>query len=281
MLGATSDHLGEGDAAEGRSGHRMMERRIFLGVIAGGLLAAPLAAHAQKPALPVIGFLGSSTAEAWASYVAGFRQGLSETGYVEAATSRSNSAGQRTGPIGWGCSRLIWSAVSGRDRHKRWNGSRACGQGQDPDYPRRFRDGGRPVKFGLVASLNRPGGNLTGVSFLFNVLVTKRLQVLHELVPTASVIGVLVNPNNPNAVSDTKNVEAAARALRLQTRIVTARPRVTSMRLSPASSSRGSPHCLSSPTCSLLVGAISWLGWRPATHCPRFTIGASWFPPAV
>ena len=92
-----------------------------------------------------------------------------------------------------------------------------------PTIPVVFVMGADPVKFGLVASLNRPGGNLTGVSFLFNVLVTKRLQVLHELVPTASVIGVLVNPNNPNAVSDTKNVEAAARALRLQTRIVTAR----------------------------------------------------------
>jgi putative ABC transport system substrate-binding protein len=83
--------------------------------------------------------------------------------------------------------------------------------------------GADPVKFGLVASLGRPGGNLTGVSFLFNVLLAKRLQILHEVVPTARTIGVLVNPNNPNAVSDTKDVEAAARALRLQTHVVAAR----------------------------------------------------------
>src|SRR5688572_32090177 len=85
--------------------------------------------------------------------------------------------------------------------------------------------GADPVKFGLVASLGRPGGNLTGVSFLFNVLLAKRLQILHEVVPTARTIGVLVNPNNPNAASDTKDVEAAARALRLQTHVVAARTR--------------------------------------------------------
>jgi putative ABC transport system substrate-binding protein len=92
-----------------------------------------------------------------------------------------------------------------------------------PTIPIVFVMGADPVKFGLVASLGRPGGNLTGVSFLFNVLVSKRVQVLHELVPTARSIGVLIDPNNPNAVSDTKAVEAAARALRLQTHVVTAR----------------------------------------------------------
>jgi putative ABC transport system substrate-binding protein len=83
-----------------------------------------------------------------------------------------------------------------------------------------FVVGGDPVKFGLVASLNRPGGNVTGVSFLANVLMAKRLEFLRELVPTASVIGVLVNPNNPNADSDTKDVRAAAVSLGRQIHVV-------------------------------------------------------------
>jgi putative ABC transport system substrate-binding protein len=82
-----------------------------------------------------------------------------------------------------------------------------------------FAVGADPVKFGLVASMNRPGGNVTGVSFLANALIPKNLELLHELVSTATVLGVLVNPNNPVAASDTSEVEMAARSLGRQVRI--------------------------------------------------------------
>ena len=198
--------------------------RGLMVVAAVFLFLAPLAAHAQKPALPVIGFLGTSTAAAWASYVAGFRQGLSETGYVDGrnVTIEFRWAEDRSDRLGVLAADLVGRQVAVIVTSA-GTALALAAKATTPTIPVVFVMGADPVKFGLVASLNRPGGNLTGVSFLFNVLVTKRLQVLHELVPTAKVIGVLVNPNNPNAVSDTKNVEAAARALRLQTHIVTAR----------------------------------------------------------
>jgi len=188
------------------------------------LLVAPGAAHAQQPAMPVIGFLGTSTAAAWAGYVAGFRQGLSEAGYVDGrnvtiefrwAEGRSDRLSTLAADlVGRQVTVIVTSAGTALA---------LAAKAATPTIPVVFVMGADPVEFGLVASFNRPGGNLTGVSFLLNVLVPKRLQVLHELVPTARAIGVLVNPNNPNTVSDTKNVEAAARALRLRTHVVTAR----------------------------------------------------------
>jgi putative ABC transport system substrate-binding protein len=158
--------------------------------------------------------------------VAGFRQGLSEAGYVDGrnvtiefrwAEDRSDRFSALAADlVGRQVTVIVTSAGTALA---------LAAKAATPTIPIVFVMGADPVKFGLVASLGRPGGNLTGVSFLFNVLVSKRLQLLHELAPTARVIGVLVNPNNPNAVSDTKDVEAAARALRLQTHVVTARTR--------------------------------------------------------
>ena len=188
------------------------------------LLVVPAATHAQQPAMPVIGFLGTSTAAAWAGYVAGFRQGLSEAGYVDGrnvtiefrwAEDRSDRLSPLAADlVGRQVTVIVTSAGTALA---------LAAKAATPTIPVVFVMGADPVKFGLVASLGRPGGNLTGVSFLFNVLLAKRLQLLHEVVPTARTIGVLVNPNNPNAASDTKDVEAAARALRLQTHVVTAR----------------------------------------------------------
>lgn len=188
------------------------------------LLVAPVAAHAQQPAMPVIGFLGAWTAAAGAGYMAGFRQGLSEAGYVDGrnVTIEFRWAENRPDRLSALAADLVGRQVTVIVTSA-GTALALAAKAATPTIPVVFVMGGDPVKFGLVASLNRPGGNLTGVSFLLNVLVAKRLQVLHELVPTARAIGLLVNPNNPNTVSDTKNVEAAARALRLQTHVVTAR----------------------------------------------------------
>lgn len=202
---------------------RLPIRRLTV-VAAVFLLVAPVAAHAQQPALPVIGFLGTSTAAAWAGYVAGFRQGLSEAGYVDGrnVTIEFRWAEGRSDRLSALAADLVGRRVTVIVTSAGVAPARAA-KAATPTIPVVFVMGADPVEFGLVASFNRPGGNLTGVSFLFNLLGPKRLQVLHELVPTTRAIGVLVNPNNPNAVSDTKNVEAAARALRLRTHVVTAR----------------------------------------------------------
>jgi putative ABC transport system substrate-binding protein len=188
------------------------------------LLVAPGAAHAQQPVMPVIGFLGTSTAAAWAGYVAGFRQGLSEAGYVDGrnVTIEFRWAEGRSDRLSALAADLVGRRVTVVVTSTGVAAALAA-KAATPTIPVVFVMGADPVEFGLVASFNRPGGNLTGVSFLLNVLVPKRLQVLHQLVPTTRAIGVLVHPNNPNAVSDTKNVEAAARALRLRTHVVTAR----------------------------------------------------------
>src|SRR5712691_2457469 len=199
-------------------------RRRFLALVSGGLVVAPVAAHAQQPALPVIGFLGTSTAAAWAGYVAEFRQRLSEAGYVDGrnVTIEFRWAEGRSDRLSTLAADLVGRQVTVIVTSAGVAPALAA-KAATPTIPVVFVMGADPVKFGLVASFNRPGGNLTGVSFLLNVLVPKRLQVLHELVPTARAIGALANPNTPNAASDTKNVEAAARALRLRTHVVTAR----------------------------------------------------------
>ena len=132
-----------------------------------------------------------------------------------------------------------------------------------------FAIGADPVKFGLVVSMNRPGGNVTGVSFLANTLVAKQLQLLQGLLPASGVIGVLVNPGNPNAVSDSTQAQAAATSLRLKVHVVqylspsaTSMPRSTisaAPRLARSSSFR--MRC--SPTC-----ADDWPSSPPVTSCP-------------
>ena len=188
------------------------------------LVVTAIAAEAQQPPMPVIGFLSTSTPSAWEGYVAEFRRGLREAGYVEGrnvtiefrwAEGRSDRFSALASDL---VERRVSVIVTSTGTALTFAATRAT-----KTIPIVFVMGGDPVRFGFVASLSRPGGNLTGVNFVLNVLVAKRLQMLHELVPKATAIGVLVNPNNPNAESDTKDVEAAARTLRLETHVVHAR----------------------------------------------------------
>jgi ABC-type uncharacterized transport system substrate-binding protein len=134
-----------------------------------------------------------------------------------------------------------------------------------------FGTGGDPVQDGLVASFNRPGGNATGISFLTPILGAKRLELLHDLVPKASVIAVLINPNNPIAEAQTRELQETARA----------KPRVISTRLSRLSSSNRPALLWSEVTRFSLIGAINSSRWPPAMQCLQSISGASSPRPAA
>lgn len=194
-----------------------MRRREFLSVL-GGAAAMPLAAHAQQ-SLPVIGFLGSASAGLWASRVQAFRQGLKESGFVE---------GQNVAiEFRWAEGHIDRLPSLAADLVGRKvaiivaNGPAVrVAKAATATIPIVFQIGGDPVAAGFVASLNRPGGNLTGVTSLSAELGPKRLQLLHELNPAAAVIAALVNPWGPNAEAEPRDFQMAAQVLGLQLHIL-------------------------------------------------------------
>jgi putative ABC transport system substrate-binding protein len=204
-----------------------MRRRDFIKGIAGSAAAWPFAAHAQQPALPVIGFLSSVSPVAFARTVvalqAAFRQGLSETGYVEGrnvAMEYRWAEGQYDR-----LPALAADLVSRQVAMIVATGGNAPAQAAKQattQIPIVFVSGGDPVRAGLVASLNRPGGNITGVTMMYSPLVAKRLQLLHQLVPKAVAIGVMVNPNYPEADLQRRELQEAAETIRQQIQVVSA-----------------------------------------------------------
>ena len=191
-----------------------MKRREFVrisGVVAAAWLSP---ARAQQPATPVIGFLNSGSPDGYAQLVAAFRQGLNEIGYVEGQNVAiefrwAQAQDDRLSALATELVRRPVAVIAGLNSTAAARAAKAA----TTTIPIVFVIGADPVEVGLVASLNRPGGNLTGVSFLGNMLVPKRLELLRELVPTADTIAFLVNPINPNADADTKNAQAAAHAI--------------------------------------------------------------------
>jgi putative tryptophan/tyrosine transport system substrate-binding protein len=200
---------------------RHTRRRDFITLLGGAAAAWPLAARAQQPAMPTIGFLGPASADGYASYVESFRQGLSAAGFVEGrnVAVEYHWADNQLDRL----PALAAELVAHRVTVIATGGATAAAlaaKAATSSIPIVFAIGADPVKFGLVASMNRPGGNVTGVSFLANTLVAKQLQLLQGLLPAYGVIGVLVNPGNPNAVSDSTQAQAAATSLRLKVHVV-------------------------------------------------------------
>jgi putative tryptophan/tyrosine transport system substrate-binding protein len=189
-----------------------MKRREFITLL-GGAAAWPLAARAQQPAMPVIGLLGPGTPEGDAFRVGAFRQGLSETGYVEGRniTIEYRWAEHHYDRLPALATELVRSQVAVIVALN--TDSALAAKAASAAIPIVFEIGADPVKLALVASLNQPGANVTGISVLFNVIVEKQFEILQETVPTAGLIGLMVNPISSNTGSDTKDAQAAALAL--------------------------------------------------------------------
>ena len=190
-----------------------MRRREFIASV-GAIAAWPVVVRAQQPATPVIGFLGPGLAQSDAYRVKAFQQGLSETGFIDGQnlTIEYRWAEGHYDQLPALATELVDKQVSVIVTANATAAALAA-KAATSTIPIVFIIGGDPVQFGLVASLNRPGGNVTGVSFLSNLLVAKQLELLQQFVPAASEFGLLVNPGNPNAESDTRHAKAAADSL--------------------------------------------------------------------
>jgi putative ABC transport system substrate-binding protein len=192
-----------------------MRRRDFITLLSGVAAAWPIVARAQQPAMPVIGFLSSVPFETRRDHrFIAFHRGLNEAGYVEGqnVAIEFRSADNQLDRLPDLAADLVTRRVSvivaiGGDISAR------AAKAATTTIPVVFVTGFDPVATGFVASLNRPGGNLTGVSFLVVLTVAKRLELLRELVPTATTIGMLVNPNNSNTKSVTGDAQTAAKTL--------------------------------------------------------------------
>jgi putative ABC transport system substrate-binding protein len=198
-----------------------LKRREFISLLVSAAAAWPLAARAQQPAMPVVGFLNSASAATFAPFAAAFRQGLAETGYVEGtnvaieyrwADERYDRLPALAADLAGRKVRVIAANQVSVEAAKAATGT----------IPIVFTTAVDPVQAGLVASLNRPGGNLTGITTLNAELLPKRVELLHQLRPASTSLALLVNPTSPIAEALWRDAQAAARALGLELHILEA-----------------------------------------------------------
>jgi putative tryptophan/tyrosine transport system substrate-binding protein len=200
-----------------------MRRRECIILLGGAAAAWPLAARAQQPAIPVIGFLHGQSARTFAAMVAAFHRGLNEAGYVEGRNIAVEYRWAEGQP-----DRLPALAAELVQRHVAvivatgGNNPAIAAKAATDTIPIVFTSNDDPRKYGLVASLNRPGGNVTGVSWFSAELGPKRLALLHELVPGAMMVALLVNPNNAESARQPAELHEAARAIGLRLAVLNA-----------------------------------------------------------
>ena len=197
-----------------------MQRREFITLLGGTAAGWPLAAHAQRPAMPTVGYLSLA---APGKNVEAFRKGLSETGFVEARSVAieyrwPRNEHDRLSDLAADLVRRQVAIIVTPGDHT----SALAAKSATITIPIVFGGGGDPVQTGLVASLNRPGGNVTGVTTVGAELGAKRLGLLHELVPTAARFAVLINPTNPSAEPVIRDARAAASAIGRQIEVLSA-----------------------------------------------------------
>ena len=193
-----------------------MNRREFITLLGGATVACPLSARAQQAGPPVVGFLSSASLE---TELVAFRAGLRESGYIEGRDVSveyrwAHDEGDRLPPLAADLVRRQVSVIIATN-----NAATLAAKSATSTIPIVFLVSVDPVAFGLAATLNRPGGNLTGVTTLNVELLPKRLQLLQEVIPRAKSMALLINPTNPAAATDAQNAQKAASALGLQLHI--------------------------------------------------------------
>jgi putative ABC transport system substrate-binding protein len=197
-----------------------MKRRDFIALVSGAAVGWPFVARTQQPVMPVVGYLSNSP-DTDADNLRAFRQGLSETGYGEGRNVAieyrwTDGQNNRFPTLAADLVRRQVTVIAAGA-----NAAALAAKAATTTIPIVFYTGADPVGVGLVASLNRPGGNLTGVTSLNAELTPKRLELVHELVPTATIMALLVNPTNPSlAETQSRDVQVAARTLGLQIHVL-------------------------------------------------------------
>jgi putative ABC transport system substrate-binding protein len=254
-----------------------MNRRKFIGLVGGMAALWPRMLRAQQ--YPVIGFLSPASSAAHGSYVSGFQQGLSESGYVDGrnVTIDYRWADDQLNRLPGLAAQLVERRVSIIVASAS-SAAAIAAKERTETIPIVFVIGADPVKLRLVDSLNRPGTNVTGVSSLLNTLMAKRLELLCELIPTAKVIGVLINPNNPNAEADAESMKNAGLSLGREIRIGLAKgegdfdPAIASLVAQKATAMLVVPDTLFSNRRSQLVGLAERYGLPVIYSLREFTV---------